>query len=186
MQVRDNHQCLRQVRNQHVVVCGFQVERKVCDVQAWTACLPPPMGVWESEGPHRGGYAGVRLRGKPDTQGPPISKETSPLEPHARQTRMNEAGDAVPGSQDSITRGVPSMQLVDTQVAQPVPPSVTSPSSMRRPGQQSRRLFLQCARCGTHPQAYVGNSDHSTWCADSHAGKHCPATTAGSRSLRGV
>ena len=44
---------------------------------------------------------------------------------HVRRSRTNETGDAVPGSQDSITH---NLQLVGTQITQPVPAIVTWPS----------------------------------------------------------
>ena len=39
--------------------------------------------------------------------------------PCPRPTRMNEVGDAVPDSQDSITRGVQNLQLADVPATQP-------------------------------------------------------------------
>ena len=49
------------------------------------------------------------------------TEETSLWNSHARRTRKHEAGDAVLGSQDSITRGVKKWQLADTQLTQWVP-----------------------------------------------------------------
>ena len=55
------------------------------------------------------------------TQGQPNTKEiTQKKNASARRTSINEAGDAVPGSQDSITRGVQNLQLADVPAAQPV------------------------------------------------------------------
>ena len=90
---------------------------------------------------------------KPDNQGPPSTKGTSPVKPHARRTRIHEAGDAVAGSQNSITRAVRNLHLVDAQTAQSAAAVATPSSPMavrramtRRPGQQPRRVFLQCAQ----------------------------------------
>ena len=85
-------------------------------------------------------------------------------EPSRRRTRVNEAGDAGPGSPDSITRGVENLQLADVPAAQPVtavraPPTV--PNSQRPTQQRPRhqRAFLQCAQCGADPLAYIGHAD---------------------------
>ena len=77
-------------------------------------------------------------------------------EPSARRTRINEAGDAVPGSQDSISRGAQNLQLADLPAAQPLlaarlPP--TMPTSWR-PAQQRpnhQRASLQSAQRGADP-----------------------------------
>ena len=46
-------------------------------------------------------------------RGPDDFERDTALEPHARRTRMNEAGDAVAASQGSITRGLRNLQLMD-------------------------------------------------------------------------
>ena len=102
---------------------------------------------------HPGGYAGVRLGDvrKPE---PAEYEGDDTLEPFAQRTRINEAGDAVQGSQDSINRGV-------------LAPSVHGPVGVRRKlGQRSH---------GTHEPA--------TWWAGSQAGKHCSVATARSRIM---
>ena len=112
-----------------------------------------------SQEPHQGGYAGVRLE-KCRTQGQPNTKEiTQKKNASARRTGINEAGDAVPGSQDSITRGVQNLQLADVPAAQPVrsqSPAIKEPTEQRP---RHQRAFLQCAQCGADPLAYTGNSD---------------------------
>ena len=81
-----------------------------------------------------------------------------------RKTRIDEAGDAVPGCQDSITRGVRNLQLTDVPTAQPVP-AVTAPRTIpnsREPTQQRprhQRALLHCAQCGADPHAYTGHTD---------------------------
>ena len=74
--VRYNHHCTGQVRNQPVVMYRVRIEHNVCVEQTWTAGLPRPLGAWVSDGPHPEG-AQVRAWGKPDTQGPLNTKETS-------------------------------------------------------------------------------------------------------------
>ena len=80
-----------------------------------------------------GGYAGVRV-GEAQNPGPALHKIGSAEERSARRTRINEAGDAVPGSQDSITRIVQNLQLADTPATKFIftdtaPPPVTQPLS---------------------------------------------------------
>ena len=70
--------------------------------------------------PHPGGYAGVRL-GEAQNLGQAEYERDCILEPSAHRTRINEAGDKDPGSQDSITRGVQNVQRGDVPPAQPVP-----------------------------------------------------------------
>ena len=109
------------------------------------------------------GYAGVRL-GEARNPGPVEHERDHAEEPSARRTRICEAGDAVPGSHDSITRGVRNLHLADVPAAHAVP-VVRAPPTMpntRRPTQQrSRRqtAFLQCAQCGEDPHAYTGHAD---------------------------
>ena len=98
------------------------------------------------------------------TQDQPITKEVAQEEPCPRRTRINETGAAVPGSQESITRGVQNLQLADVLAAQPdhaERPSPMMPNSRRRAQQQPRhqRAFLQCAQCGADPRAYTSSSD---------------------------
>ena len=62
--------------------------------------------------PQQEGFEGVRL-GEHE-------RDSAREEPSPRRTRMNEAGDAVHGSQDSITRGVRNLQLADVPAAQPI------------------------------------------------------------------
>ena len=98
-----------------------------------------------SQEPHQGGYAGVRLE-KCRTQGQPNTKEiTQKKNASARRTSINEAGDAVPGSQDSITRGVQNLQLADVPAAQPASPpkSVPTMCSVRRGPACLHRQFRQ-------------------------------------------
>ena len=78
----------------------------------------------------------------------------------------NEAGDSVPGSQDSLTRRVHNLQLSEspaTQTAPPVPAPPPLPHA-RRPTQtrarQQRQEYLRCAQCGPDPAAFKGATDH--------------------------
>ena len=86
-------------------------------------------------------------------------------EPSARRTRIDEAGDAVPGSQDSITRGLQNLQLTDAPAAQPartVRARRRSPIS-RRPTQQrhdTHELTFDRAHCFADPEAFVRSTDN--------------------------
>ena len=81
---------------------------------------------------HPGGYAGVRL-GEAQNQRPADhERHSAQEEPCPRRARISEAVDAVPQSQDSITRKVQNLQLADISAAQPDHagrPSVTMPNS---------------------------------------------------------
>ena len=121
-----------------VVMCSNLVERKICTVQTWTAGQPPR----ESEGSHPGAYAGVRP-GEALHPAPIEYDRDVPLEPHAWRTRINKAGDAVAGNQVSITCGVRSLQLVDTQTQSLA--STASPAREPRGGQ--RRATSEGCSC---------------------------------------
>ena len=59
-----------------------------------------------------GGYAGVRL-GEARNQGPAShERDRAAEERNARQRRVNDAGDSVPGSQDALVRRVNSQPAV--------------------------------------------------------------------------
>ena len=90
--VRDNHRCHGQVRNQPVVMFCVRIEHNVCVEQIWTAGLPRPLGAWVSDGPHPGGYAGVRLRearhpGPAEHEGD-LNPEPSAANSHKRNRRL--------------------------------------------------------------------------------------------------
>ena len=126
--------------------------------------MPRPLGAWESSGtPRRIRRCAVGISPTPG----PVEYDRFRPGTHARRTRKNEVGSAGPGSQHSITRGVQNLQFHDSQTRQLVPNTeALSPvlsvrrATVRRPGQQPRKVFLQCAQCGTDPEAYVGHSDH--------------------------
>ena len=114
--------------------------------------------------------------------GPDDFERDTTLEPHARRTFIYEGGDAAGENQDSITRGVRNLQLMDDLTAQhstaspTLAPSLTTPrATTRHPraGQQQRRVFLQCAQCGANPQACTWNSDHGlmTHMSQKHGGQ---------------
>ena len=99
-----------------------------------------------------GGYAGVRL-GEAQNPGPATNDrdQATAEQCTANLRRINEARDSVPGSQDSVTRGVQNLQTLDTptsQTAPPAPPPPTMPGSRRpqaRPKQQLQE-YLWCAQ----------------------------------------
>ena len=71
------------------------------------------------EEPSHGGYAGARL-GEAQNPGPTAHERDREEERSARRTRINEAGDAAPGSQDSITQKVQNLQLTDSRHRRPL------------------------------------------------------------------
>ena len=97
--------------------------RSSADVQSDVTLKEPP----------HGGYAGVRT-GEAQNLGPAAHKKNCAEERCARRTRINEAGDGAPGSQDSITRGVQNLQLSDTPATQTTRTDPAMPNS-RRPTQ---------------------------------------------------
>ena len=100
--------------------------------------FPPSLALEDTSGPPRpGGYAGVRL-GEAQNPRPAEYRRGRTPEPKAR-TRINEAGDAVPGSHDSILRGARHLQLADA--AQRVPAARAPPTMLNshRPTQQRPR-----------------------------------------------
>ena len=78
-----------------------------------------PVRVETGRTTHTSGYAGVRL-GEAGSPGPGEYERDHSPEPCARRMRINEAVDAVLGSQDSVTRGVQNLQLGDIPTAQPI------------------------------------------------------------------
>ena len=69
-----------------------------------------------AEEPHHGGYAGSAewVRTSRPRQRPAAQEEPCP-----RRTRIDETGDPVPGSHDSITRGIRILQLANVPAAEP-------------------------------------------------------------------
>ena len=72
------------------------------------------------EGPYPGGYAGVCM-GEAQNRGPADhGRDSAQEEPCPRRTRIDEAGDAVPEIQHSITRRGQNLQLAGIPAEQPV------------------------------------------------------------------
>ena len=96
-----------------------------------------------------------------------------------RRTRIQEPSDAVPGSQDSITRGIRHLQLVDVPAAQPDHadrPLLTMPDP-RRPnyGLAIKERFcnvLSAARTHLPPSAFQIVASWFTW-VKSMEESHC-------------
>ena len=61
-----------------------------------------------------GGYAGVRLAEARNLGQATDERDRTAEERTAPQSRINEAGDPVPGSQDALTRRVQNLQLSDS------------------------------------------------------------------------
>ena len=84
--------------------------------------------------------------------------------PDPAHRRINEAGDPVPSSQDSVTRAVQNLPISDSptaSMASPAPPLPTMGNSRRQPrAKQQPREYLRCAHCGSDPAAHVASSDH--------------------------
>ena len=125
-----------------------------------------------------GGYASVRV-GDVQNPGPaPHVQKNAALAKHQR-TRINEAGDAVPGSQDSITRGVQNLQLTDTPATQttlidPAPPPMPNSRRLTQPRSRRQRHYFRCGQCGADPEVYTGNSDRglTMHMVQKHCGQH--------------
>ena len=78
----------------------------------------------------RGGYAGIRV-GVAENPGPATHDRdwTATEQPLASHRRINEAGDSVPSGQDSTTRGVRNLQLVQNLHISGSPSSTTGSAS---------------------------------------------------------
>ena len=141
------------------------------------------------EEPPHGGCAEVRLC-EAQKPGPTEHERDLVEELCARRTRINEAGDAAPGSQDSITRGPRNLQLTDTLATQttlPVPAPVdacfaksdstadetaTGISSLCSVWYRSRSLQRNLG-----PRPHVAHGSQAWWPA-AHVRKCCPAAPA--------
>ena len=130
----------------------------------------------------RGGYAGVRL-GEPQNLGPGThDRDWAAAEQRiASLLRINEAGDSLPCSQDSVTRG----DIRHPQFrAAPAPPPRTGPNRRRppqaRPKQQPRE-YLRCAQCGSdlraRPHPAHGSETRGTTAAPRKASGSCAIPT---------
>ena len=106
--------------------------------------LPAPALVNTRE---HGGYAGTRV-GEAQNPGPATHDRdwTVTEQPNAAHTRINDAGDSVPRSQDSVTRGVQNLSISDSLAVLPAPPPSIMRSSRRPPRpKQQPRVPLLCA-----------------------------------------
>ena len=115
------------------------------------------------EEPPHGGCAGVRL-GEAQNPEPAAHERDVAGEPCVRRTRINDAGDAAPGSQFSITRRVQNLQLTGTPPAQPTrtgraPQPMPNSRRPTPPRSRHQRDNFRCARCGSDPEAYIGSTD---------------------------
>ena len=106
-----------------------------------------------------GGYAGTRVE-EAQNPGPATHARdwTVTEQPNASHRRINEAGDSVPSSQDSVTRAVQNVHISDSPAAPlalPAPPPPTTRNARRppRPKQQPREYF-RCAQCGPVADAH--------------------------------
>ena len=122
------------------------------------------------EEPSHGGYAGVRV-GEAQNLGPIAHERDRAEERSACRTRINEAGDAVPGSQDSIHHarssefaadgysGDGDAHRRDITHTDPAPPSVPNSRRPTQPRSRQQRDNLRCPRCGSDPEVCTGNTD---------------------------
>ena len=80
-----------------------------------------------------------------------------------RHSLINEAGDSVPSSQDSVTRAVQNLCISDSPVAPaalPAPPPPTTRNARRPPRpKQMPREYLRCAQCGPVADAHLASTD---------------------------
>ena len=103
--------------------------------------------------------------GEARNQGPAAHERHRTAEDrNARQRRINEAGDSVPGSQDSLTRRFHNLQLSDspaTQTTLPAPATAACPTLADPTQTRQRQESLRCAaQCGPDPAAFKGASNH--------------------------
>ena len=94
-------------RSTHILLLHKIVSSSAGPLQrkTWTADFARPPCARGPGGPHSSGCAGVFL-GEARYPGPVEHERDHTLEPHARRARLNDAGDAVPGSQDFTARRV--------------------------------------------------------------------------------
>ena len=85
------------------------------------------------------------------------------VHPNATHRRINEAGDSVPSSQDSVTKAVQNLCISDSPAASaalPAPPPPTMGNSRRQPRpKQQPREYLRCAQCGPVADAHLASTD---------------------------
>ena len=75
--------------------------------------------------------------------------------------RINEAGDSVPSSQESVTRAVQNLRIWDQRLPWPYQPQCPQREiSGHSHGRNNTREYLRCAQCGSDPAAHVASSDH--------------------------
>ena len=91
-----------------------------------------------------GGYAGVCLEETRNPEPATHERDRAAEERNARQRPINEAGDSVLGSQDSLVRRFHNLHMADTTAAQTAPPAPMPHS--RRPTflQRSLRTMASC------------------------------------------
>ena len=88
----------------------------------------------------RGGYGGIRV-GEAQSSGPAACRTrqrdwTVTEQPNATHRRINEAGDSVPSSQDSVTRAVQNLRISELPAA---PAALPSPVELPNSGRRSDR-----------------------------------------------
>ena len=108
-----------------------------------------------------GGYAGIRVGEAVNLGTATHERDRTDEQPESTHRRINEAGDSVPSSQESVTRAVQNLRISDSQ-RRPWPHQPRQcPQCWRqlRPKQQPRK-YLGCAQCGSDPAAHVASSDH--------------------------
>ena len=139
---------------------SFRLKPGVCHDHCRSSSAPALLNVFS-----HGGYAGVRL-GEARNPGPAAHERDRVAEERiARQRRINELCDSVPGSQDSITRGVQKLQLTDTRLMEtalpaPAPPPMPNSRRPSKPRARQQQEYLRCAQCGPDPEALKGATDH--------------------------
>ena len=111
----------------------------------------------------RGRYGGIRV-GEAEKPGPATHARdwTVTEQPNVTHRRINEAGDSVPSSQDSVTSVVQNLRISfpAAPAALPAPPPQTM-RNIRRPPKPKHmpREYLRCAQCGPDPAAYKASTD---------------------------
>ena len=102
-----------------IVTQNYQLKCENSQTQTWTADFARPLCAKRPERPYPRWIRGSALGRGATPRASRARKRSRRKQPFARRTLINETGDAVPGRQDSITRGIHKLQLADIPAAQP-------------------------------------------------------------------
>ena len=111
-----------------------------------------------------GGYAGTRVGEAQNPRPATHARDWTVTEqPNAAHRRINEAGESVPSSQDSVTRAVQNLCISDSLAAPaalPAPPPPTMRNSRRPPRPKEKPSeYLRSAQCGPDAAVHMASTD---------------------------